>query len=72
MTTRRQDDAAELQPFAGIGDPRYLLAEILELREIAEAAGFGTLPYLLECAAMEARKLALAGQAPVRDEARGS
>ena len=59
MTARKQEGAAErLRPYVGIGDPRYLLAEIEELRDIAEAAGFGTLPYLLECAAAEARKLA--------------
>ena len=67
----RDKDAAASRPFDGIGDPRYLLAEIQELRDIAEAAGFGTLPYLLECAAVEARKLARALQAPVSDQLSG-
>jgi hypothetical protein len=44
--------------FQGIADPTYLLREIEELRDIARAAGLGTLDYLLECAAIEARYLA--------------
>ena len=65
MPARKQDGGPEkLRPYVGIADPRYLLAEIQELRDIAEAAGFGTLPYLLECAAAEARKLARVLPAP--------
>jgi hypothetical protein len=36
-------------------DVAYLLAEIEELKRIAEGRGLGTLAYLLECAAIEAR-----------------
>ena len=68
----RDADPAAVRPFDGIGDPRYLLSEIQELRDIAEAAGFGTLPYLLECAAVEARKLTRAMQAPISDQLSGS
>jgi hypothetical protein len=44
--------------FQGIADPTYLLREFEELRDIARAAGLGSLDYLLECAAIEARHLA--------------
>jgi hypothetical protein len=36
-------------------DVAYLLAEIEELKRIAEGRGLGTLAYILECAAIEAR-----------------
>lgn len=39
----------------GVADPRYLLAEIEELKVMAERGGFGTLAYTLEVAAIEAR-----------------
>jgi hypothetical protein len=39
----------------GVADPHYLLAEIEELKVIAEKGGFGTLAYALEVAAIEAR-----------------
>jgi hypothetical protein len=39
----------------GVADPRYLLREIEELKAIADKGGLGTLTYLLECAAIEAR-----------------
>jgi hypothetical protein len=45
----------EVRRGEGIGDPRYLLREIEELNAIADKGGFGTLAYLLECAAIEAR-----------------
>jgi hypothetical protein len=44
--------------FEGVADPRYLLSEIEQLRDIARAAGLSSLDYLLECAAIEARHLA--------------
>jgi hypothetical protein len=47
--------AGEVRRGEGVADPRYLLREIEELRAIADKGGFGTLAYLLECAAMEAR-----------------
>jgi hypothetical protein len=37
----------------GVAAPRYLLAEVTELREIADQAGLGTLAYTLECARLE-------------------
>ena len=37
----------------GVADPRYLLAEVTELRDIADQAGLGTLAYTLECARLE-------------------
>jgi hypothetical protein len=40
----------------GVADPRYLRREIDELKAIADKGGFGTLAYLLECAAIEARE----------------
>jgi hypothetical protein len=43
------------RPFRGVGDPRYLLAEIEELRAAAAAAGLSSLAYQLQCAAAEAR-----------------
>ena len=39
----------------GVGDPDYLLGEIVELREIARRSGLGTLACLLDRAAAEAR-----------------
>jgi hypothetical protein len=41
--------------FEGVADPAYLVSEIEQLRDIAREAGLGTLEYLLECAAIEAR-----------------
>jgi hypothetical protein len=46
--------------FEGVADPAYLGSEIEQLRDIAREAGLGTLEYLLECAAIEARALAAA------------
>ena len=43
--------------FEGVADPAYLGSEIEQLRDIAREAGLGTLEYLLECAAIEARAL---------------
>jgi len=43
--------------FEGVADPAYLVSEIEQLRDIARQAGVGTLEYLLECAAIEARAL---------------
>jgi hypothetical protein len=43
------------QHWEGVADPSYLLAEISELRGIAQQAGMGTLAYLLEMAEIEAR-----------------
>ncbi len=40
-----------------VADPRYLLAEIAELGEIAEAAKLGSLAYALECARLECVRL---------------
>jgi hypothetical protein len=37
----------------GVADPRYLLTEVTELRDIADQAGLGTLAYTLECARLE-------------------
>jgi hypothetical protein len=51
----------------GVADPRYLLREIEELRAIADKGGFGTLAYLLEGAAIEAR-----AQVRQADEGRAS
>jgi hypothetical protein len=45
------------RPFEGVADPAYLVSEIEQLRDIAREAGLGTLEYLLECAAIEARAL---------------
>ena len=36
-------------------DVAYLLAEIEELKRIAQGRGLGTLAYILECAAIEAK-----------------
>ena len=47
--------ATELPGWEGVGDPGYLLAEIEELRSIAQRSGLGTLAHLLDCAAAEAR-----------------
>jgi hypothetical protein len=47
--------AGEIRHGEGVADPRYLLREIEELKAIADKGGFGTLAYLLECAAIEAR-----------------
>ena len=43
--------------FEGVADPAYLGSEIEQLRDIAREARLGTLEYLLECAAIEARAL---------------
>jgi hypothetical protein len=43
------------QHWEGVADPSYLLAEVSELRGIAQQAGMGTLAYLLEMAEIEAR-----------------
>ena len=45
----------ELPRWEGVGDPKYLLGEIEELRGIAQRSGLGTLAHLLDCAAAEAR-----------------
>jgi hypothetical protein len=37
----------------GVADPRYLLGEVTELRDIADQAGLGPLAYGLECARLE-------------------
>jgi hypothetical protein len=42
-------------PWDGPSDPAYLLGEIEELRLAAQKGGYGTLAYLLNCAAEEAR-----------------
>lgn len=52
---------------ANLFTPEYLLAEIEELRALAQRAGLGTMDYLLECAAIEARH-----QVEVQREARSS
>ncbi len=39
----------------GVADPAYLLAQLEELKLIAERSGLGTLEYLLEMAVIEAR-----------------
>ena len=57
MPEQRKTYERPLSPFRGVTDPRYLLAEIEELRDIARTAGLGSLDYLLECAAREARWL---------------
>jgi hypothetical protein len=44
-----------VRPFRGVGDPRYLLCEIEELKALASAAGLSSLAYQLQCAAVEAR-----------------
>ncbi len=44
-----------LQYWEGSADPAYLLAELEELRRLAQEVGLGTLAYLLECAAIECR-----------------
>jgi hypothetical protein len=48
-------------------DVGYLLAEIQELKRIAQGRGLGTLAYILECAAIEAKWQA----DQQREEARG-
>jgi hypothetical protein len=47
--------AGDIRHGEGVADPRYLLREIEELKTIADKGGLGTLAYLLECAAIEAR-----------------
>jgi hypothetical protein len=47
--------ATELPHWEGVGDPGYLLAEIEEMRSIAQCSGLGTLAHLLKCAAAEVR-----------------
>jgi len=43
----------EIRAGEGVADPRYLLEEVTELRDITEKAGLGTLTYALECARLE-------------------
>ena len=57
MSGRGKLEPKGLRAFEGAADPAYLLSEIEELRDIARKAGLGSLDYLLECAAMEARWL---------------
>jgi hypothetical protein len=57
MSGRGKLEPKGLRPFEGAADPAYLLSEIEELRDIARRAGLGSLDYLLECAAIEARWL---------------
>jgi hypothetical protein len=52
MPEQRKTYERPLSPLRGVADPRYLLAEIEELRDIARTAGLGSLDYLLECAAL--------------------
>ena len=51
----RPTRAPEPCRWEGVGDPDYLLGEIVELREIARRSGLGTLARLLDRAAAEAR-----------------
>jgi hypothetical protein len=43
----------DIRPGEGVADPRYLMAEVSELRDIADRAGLGSLAYTLECARLE-------------------
>jgi hypothetical protein len=43
----------DIRPSEGVADPGYLLAEVTELRDIADRGGLGTLAYILECARLE-------------------
>ena len=43
MPEQRKVYARPPSPFEGVADPRYLLAEIEELRDIARTAGLGSL-----------------------------
>jgi hypothetical protein len=38
--------ASQVQRGEGVADPRYRMAEIEELKAIAQASGFGTLAYV--------------------------
>jgi hypothetical protein len=57
----RRDQPPRIRPtgapqhWEGVADPSYLLAEINELRLIAQKAGMGTLAYMLEMAEIEAK-----------------
>ena len=51
----RPTRAPEPCRWEGVGDPDYLLGEIVELREIARRSGLGTLARLLDRAAAETR-----------------
>jgi hypothetical protein len=57
MSGQRKLEPKGIRPFEAAAYPGYLLREIEELGEIARRAGFGSLDYLLECAAIEARWL---------------
>lgn len=48
-------DVVSIVPRIRWRDPVQLLASLEALRDEAESAGFGTLGYLLACAAIEAR-----------------
>jgi hypothetical protein len=52
-TPERPKLPTNIRPGEGVADPRYLLAEVTELRDIAGQAGLGTLAYTLECARLE-------------------
>jgi predicted DNA-binding ArsR family transcriptional regulator len=47
----------DVRPFNGVADPAYILAELSQLHEIAQEAGYASLEYLIECAMIEARWL---------------
>lgn len=49
----RDQDTARLHEITF--DVAYLLAEVQDLKRLAEGRGLGTLAYLLECAAIEAK-----------------
>jgi hypothetical protein len=52
---RNRFDPGRPRPFSGVGDPRYLLGELLELKELSSQTGLGTLAYLIDRAARDAR-----------------
>ena len=56
MGSSPSEPLAAVRHWEGVGDPKYLLAEIEELREIAGRGGLVKLASLLERAAMEARE----------------
>ena len=58
-----------LSHWQGAADPAYLFAEIEELRRVAQDGGLGTLAYLLEMAAIEAKhQVALKCEAEAGDD----
>jgi hypothetical protein len=61
------DDRRTLGPSEITFDVGYLLAEVQERKRIAQGRGLGTLAYILECAAIEAKWQA----DQQREEARG-